>query len=425
MNDRAWVSQNARSLYLLAILTMLVALGCEGGDLDTDPGNQSLPVNETPAPTFQAAPSPIAPPSKAAPSGPAHIALPTATPTVTATPEPSPTVTVAPSATNTSTPVAAPSAATIPTATPTPTETPAPAPTPTNAPSPTVTPTTVPTPSPTPTQDPRPTPTPVPVLTPVPPPTPTLTPTPSPEPEIGPPRYVKWVIGSEVLEEDREAAIQAVSIMHKYAVRLGLPELKEPVKFHIFRDQEELVRTYSSVTGRTLDKSRNLWVTKGHTAMATPSGIFLNAGHRWYSKAPYDLRMKVIAHELIHSFQHLLEDTGSSRGPTWLREGTAEFLAYRALAEGNVLPYSGARETFLESAEIVTEPLRDMEESSGFQKAGGGGHAYRFIPLAMEPLASHSGQSSLLSYLTLRSPETTWQETFRTAFGMSEFYELY
>ena len=124
MNDRTWVSQNARSLYLLAILIMLVALGCEGGDLHTDPGNQSRPVNETPAPTFQAATSPIATPSKAAESRPARIVLPTATPTVTATLEPSPTVTVAPSPTNTSSPVANPSAALIPTATPTPTDTP-------------------------------------------------------------------------------------------------------------------------------------------------------------------------------------------------------------------------------------------------------------------------------------------------------------
>ena len=427
MNDRTWVSQNARSLYLLAILIMLVALGCEGGDLHTDPGNQSRPVNETPAPTFQAATSPIATPSKAAPSRPARIALPTATPTVTATPETSSTVTVAPSPTNTSTPVATPSAATIPTATPTPTDTPAPAPTPTNTPSPTVTPTAVPTPTPvpTPTQVPRPTPTPV--VTPTLPPTPIPTPTPSPEPEIGPPNYVKWVIGPGVSEQDRETAIRAVKLMHDYAVSLGLPDVNAPIKFHIYRDQEELVRIYASVTGRTLERSRDLWVTKRNTAVATPSGILLNASQQWYSNATRGLRMKVVAHELIHGFQHRLMGTRSSWGPTWLTEGTAEFLAYRALAEGNILPYSSARETFLESAEIVTQPLRDMEESSGFQGAGGGGRAYRFIPLAMELLASHSGESSFLTYLTLRGPETAWQETFRTAFGMSvqEFYELF
>ena len=258
-------------------------------------------------------------------------------------------------------------------------------------------------------------------------PTPTLLPVLGSGSHAATPSYLSWMIGSGVSEQDRETAIRAVKLMHDYAVSLGLPDVNAPIKFHIYRDQEELVRIYASVTGRTLERSRDLWVTKRNTAVATTSGIFLNAGHHWYSKAPRDLRMKVIAHELIHGFQHRLMGTRSSWGPTWLTEGTAEFLAYRALAEGNILPYSSARETFLESAEIVTEPLRDMEESSGFQGAGGGGRAYRFIPLAMELLASHSGESSFLTYLTLRGPESTWQESFQAAFGMEveKFYELF
>ena len=246
-------------------------------------------------------------------------------------------------------------------------------------------------------------------------------------PQAASPSYLKWTIGPDVSEEDRDVALRASKLMHDYAVSLDLPEMEGAIDFYIYRDLEELVQTYSTVTGRTLDRSDNLWVTKRNTAVATTSGIFLNAGHHWYSKAPRDLRMKVIAHELIHGFQHRLMGTRSSWGPTWLTEGTAEFLAYRALAEGNILPYSSARETFLESAEIVTEPLRDMEESSGFQGAGGGGRAYRFIPLAMELLASHSGESSFLTYLTLRDPETAWQESFQAAFGMTveKFYELF
>ena len=340
MNDRTWVSQNARSLYLLAILIMLVALGCEGGDLDTDPGNQSRPVNETPAPTFHAATSPIATPSKAAESRPARIVLPTATPTVTATLEPSPTVTVAPSPTNTSSPVANPFAALIPTATPTPTDTQAPAPTPTNTPSPTVTPTAVPTPTPvpTPTQVPRPTPTPV--STPLPTPIPAPSPTPGPEPEIDQPNYVKWVIGSEVSAEDQEASRRGVQIAYDHALSLGLPEMNDPVTFYLFHNLDSLAAAYYAGTGRTLKEggAGQNFAEGRSLAVAGDGWIVLNTSVPWYAGRGRVGKIRTSVGESIHTYQYALSssnvggpsDQVPEGGPRWLSEGSADFLNFQA-----------------------------------------------------------------------------------------------
>ncbi len=223
------------SLAFAAVLALLAALGCTGGDQTPASTGPSQPTaGETPAVESQTAPTTIAARSPAATLVPTNTAL--ATPdqstSETATPEPSPRATAPPS------PI------------PTLTLLPSPHPTPPSTAVPTPRPTMTPTPPPTPTAVPAPTPPPTSLPTAVPAPIPTATPT--PPPDTGSPDYVEWTVGPNVSDEDRKASIQGVNIAYQYASKLGLPEMKEPVTFYMFHDLDALAEAFQAKTGRTL-----------------------------------------------------------------------------------------------------------------------------------------------------------------------------
>ena len=141
---------------------------------------------------------------------------------------------------------------------------------------------------------------------------------------------------------------------------------------------------------------------------------------------------KILAHELFHLYQE--EFSGFSlgsedhevpeAGPRWTTEGTAEYLAYRAMDAGGVLDYQTERNSTV-VRHGVDKPLSEMETLAGYRTARG--NIYAYFLLAAELLASSTGQSSLIHYYMLQQPGTTWQEAFKIAFAMpvEEFYELF
>ena len=234
----------------------------------------------------------------------------------------------------------------------------------------------------------------------------------------GAPEYTKWEIGSDVRPEYVEDVIEGVHGMHEYAGSLGMPEMEAQVTIHLYHNQDKLIAAYAIVTGREAE-----WVARGSNAVAGAGRFFVDT-LRWEErKTRPEGRKKISAHELFHVFQHEL--SWGHRGPTWMTEGTAEFLAFKAMDAAGVFDYERERDStnrwgFVERGKNVAEPLKDMETSHK-------GVDYTYFLLAAELLAHHAGESTLINYFASIQLGTTWQQAFQTTFGMAveEFYVLF
>ena len=232
-------------------------------------------------------------------------------------------------------------------------------------------------------------------------------------------------------------SIEAFRIMDEYAASLGLPEIDGQITFYLYNYGDELVEAYIKETGWSLEQTRDSW--ENGTAESGRNWIFVNPSAGWYLKAPREARMKVIVHELVHAgYQHFQSglDVGGANnrvpdaGPRWLSEGSAEFLAYRAVSAGGVLSYQAERESkepwgFVRQAQYIEKPLRELETWDGFSSTRISASEYSLM--AAELLASHAGERALLDYYRRLQPGTTWQMAFEAAFGMTvdEFYTLF
>lgn len=418
--------------FLAAGLLVLGFTACESGGEDEATTAPLTPLLSSPSPT--PLPTDIPSPTATATNTPTATAINTATSTHTPHPIATRTPKASATPTLTNTPTNTPTATAKHTHTPTPTDTPTATATntPTNAPTPTDTPTATHTPTPTATH----TPTATATLT----HTPTLTPTPTetatPWPTPLPLGYVKWVIGNEVSDKDRQNAMRAVQAMHDYLMSLGVPEMEEEITFYIYRDLDALAEAYAREAGWSIEDSRGFW-ERGSTAVAGDGWIFLNASARWFARAARPYQMKVFAHELYHAYQHSLSELPASgglsevreNGPVWLTEGSAEFSAYRSMSDAGIFSYDTERRSYSEQVRhLVYTHLSDMETTAGFREAQDiHGLAYKHALLAAELLASLAGENALMHYYALLKPGVTWQEAFQTAFGMTvdKFYEMF
>ena len=284
------------------------------------------------------------------------------------TPEPQPPATVMPTSSHTLIPA--------PTDTPEPTATPAPFPTP----EPTSPPPPTPSPAPTPTPSEAPTPTRAPTLAPLPTATPKPSPTlPPPVTLPGAPNYTYWYIGPNVPREYVEEIVKGSRLMHDYAAERVLSEEGGRVDMYLPDNMDALVRISSWLTGSSLETQRKYWdpgfARPGHTGLTAGSWIITNTFSSKYATTPPERRIKVAAHEMFHVYQAELSGLrfrGGNEvpptGPRWLRDGSAEFFAYKALDAGGVVSYDAERRTrFIRSAQREDRPLSDMENQSGIR----------------------------------------------------------
>ena len=330
-----------------------------------------------------------------------------------------PTAIAAPPATTTPEPTSVPTPATTKTA-----ATPAPTPTPSPTPAPTATPT--PSPSPAPMVIPAPT------VKPTPSPTPAPESTPASTLYPGVPSYVKWVIGDEVSEEDRQNAVFAVRLMHDYMVLLGMPETYEDITVYLYHNHDALVAAYARVTGSNIENSRHLWRHDGAIGVGGAGRSFVNTAHPWIQETSLNL-IRLVAGEFNNAQKYGLSELRLSSagdevpeaGPRWLDSGSTGFLVRQVMSSAGLKSYDSFREELVRGAHRVDAPLSTMETRTGFEAAGRNPYAYSI--LAGESLAYHDGPTVLMRYYTLLKPGITWQQAFRTAFGMTvaEFYQLF
>ena len=143
------------------------------------------------------------------------------------------------------------------------------------------------------------------------------------------------------------------------------------------------------------------------------------------------------AHELSHAQRDALSELNTSDtnvefppdgGPVWLEEGNAVFLACHAISESGLWSYENVRNYYLNRIKTSPSASGSLEEIEAFSDFHSNGlSSYSYSMLAVELLASFTGQSSLMDYYESLKAGTTWQDVFQSTFGMSvnEFYERF
>ena len=386
MRNNGWFG-----LTIVLFLAVSVVVGC----MSEPPETAALQSTATPAPTY--------------------TTLPTYTPYPTYTP--APTATVAPTSTPSPTAIPSPTSTPLPTATPLPTSRPQP----TATALPTRTPMTRPTATPTPTV------------------APTAAPTQPPrvegvkyidDPDVP---YLKWEVGPEVPEEHFHGLREGIELMHSYAEFIDATQPVKPATVYLYHNLDALAPSYARVRGESVEAARQRLETVHWRGWAGGSFIFVLSGALSKSNVPPIRMIRLGAHELVHVYQNQMaaggtpgEDQGLilRRGPVWLIEGSAEFLALRAMAYGGTIPYVTGREQVASTASRVQRPLDELTTYESVNSAPG---AYELGAMACELLAATAGEGALMTYWLPPKSGTSPEENFEATFGITidEFYRMF
>jgi hypothetical protein len=138
-------------------------------------------------------------------------------------------------------------------------------------------------------------------------------------------------------------------------------------------------------------------------------------------------RTKIAVHEFIHLLQEDLRD-GAGPGPIWLLEGTAEYLAYLAVAEKGLIAFDAVRDYFFGGAALSSElDLAEMESVQGLNTAAQGCCAYSLTPLAAELLTAGPGVGAIAEYYKRLGRREGAAAAFAAVFGvpLDDFYETF
>jgi Protein DA1 len=160
-------------------------------------------------------------------------------------------------------------------------------------------------------------------------------------------------------------------------------------------------------------------------AVAVGAPEMVLANEEALERIPWSERIRVLAHELVHTVQYGL--SGGRRGTSdqWLREGFADWIAYRALESLDPGGPSKRRNSL--SARIKgtahrssCAPLSEMVTLEDFMKSRvrfGGSSVYGQSLLATEFLVQRHGVQTVLHYFGLFRQSDDRLKNFRTAFG--------
>ena len=248
------------------------------------------------------------------------------------------------------------------------------------------------------------------------------------------PSYVKWEVGRNVPPEFLVNGKRAVRLVDQYAVDLGLSDFNREVTIYLVQEFDDVVDLSMTLSGRSREEAAADW-----------ANIYGEAGRDWImirtsAFSPGTLRsvyrsMSMVGRQLIHVYQYELGNSvvGPHNahlmlygGPTWIKEGSSVFLAYQSYQRSGELDYP--RDRIVELGNSDTVKLRDLETwNDYFRFHNGVRNGPGLGALAAELLASRAGQPAFFDYYRKVKGGATWQDAFRTTFGMSiaEFYQLF
>jgi hypothetical protein len=159
-----------------------------------------------------------------------------------------------------------------------------------------------------------------------------------------------------------------------------------------------------------------------------PGAVFLNwASSCWRFGSAQN--QKIVAHELFHGFQWQLDKLFNSngnppsnqvppQGPVWLDEGAPETVGYHVAADRRLFPsYASALADQITSAKQISTPLSSLQTRDETNIP----NLYSLFHVAVAHLVSitPAGLPALTTYLNDLGAGMTWQDAFKSAFGMT------
>jgi hypothetical protein len=191
---------------------------------------------------------------------------------------------------------------------------------------------------------------------------------------------------------------------------------------------------HKSVLGRAVKESTTVsgvfsatGCSSGGSAAYTGAGsvVFCLGNPGWKMNGPVR-QQKIVQHELFHvwQFEYKWISNPATSGATWLIEGSAEWMGYKGIAAGGLLPFETALGCQVkESADFTTRTppglpaLSTVETRAAFQSTVG--PLYTNSMLAADYLLTTSGPTALKVYGDAIAAGTEWHVAFQTAFGIS------
>jgi hypothetical protein len=164
-------------------------------------------------------------------------------------------------------------------------------------------------------------------------------------------------------------------------------------------------------------------IASGFDAIGGASAVLVNA--QIVDRYERRRRIRLLAHELVHSMQYRL--SGGTRGASeqWLREGFAEWVACRVAAHMRAGDFDELRDEALAPLSAVQPgtppaPLGELSTFPQWARAQrqSGGHLYAQAFLGAELLIDTHGVGAVAEYFARFAYGTERRQAFADSFGM-------
>jgi len=156
-------------------------------------------------------------------------------------------------------------------------------------------------------------------------------------------------------------------------------------------------------------------------AFATPNGaIFVYVNDAWL-RSPRSYQQSAVSHEYFHVVQRDLSKLWSSGTlmPKWLVEGSNVYLNYQIFIASGSYTTESTEDYYRDMVWGLTSPLSSVETSDQV-RAEDNNAMYILGYLASEYLAQNYGELTIRrKYWEALGTARTWQDAFRTTYGLS------
>ncbi len=158
------------------------------------------------------------------------------------------------------------------------------------------------------------------------------------------------------------------------------------------------------------------------------AAIYFYTSDRWLN-IPQTERMRLAAHEYFHQIQFALSGRNLPvlPAPDWLVEGSADYESFRVFADYQFHESERIRDISKDMIGGLHNPLNSLDTMDQ-ARAEDSKAAYTLGLVATEFLTKNYGEETILKkFWEIRATTRTWQDAFRSAFGITtnDFYNKF
>jgi hypothetical protein len=245
-----------------------------------------------------------------------------------------------------------------------------------------------------------------------------------PPPPPLPPAPSVLELGPSLAPDDADRVRQGSAIAEAYFKKLGVPDTW---RYQLFADGD-LETVVAAWVRNGTDEATARRILSGGGALASGTHVYIWTGASGWRASEHPRRVETAVHELFHTAQNLLlgsfadngpPDRVSPYGPTWLREGSADFVGFSAVADAGVAPWPALRADMIRLMKQQSPGVSLQAVATQGGAAQNGYAAYSVGFTAVDYLAQQKGPASIVEFYRQVGQGKTWQAAFESVFGRS------